>query len=188
MKATSESISRLDAYLGEYQWRTAHAADADAEQHHSYDALVNTPVDSVLARLLVSMRGMKSEGTLKQFFLGNGFALLEESWPEHLIIGLISQPWRIGGGLMECAGGTQWNIVHRADHAKIAVVFGAEKTTPGKSRIYTETRILVEDASARKKFAAYWFLVKPWSNMVRHSWLNDAKMIAERKQLMNSGL
>lgn len=187
ISTTPGAFSRLDSYLGDYQWQTGYSVEVNAEQHHAYDALVNTPVDNLLARLLITVRGMKSEGTLKEFFLHNGFILLEESWPDHLIIGMICQPWRIGGGLIECSGASQWNIVHQADHAKIVAVFGAEKTSVGMSRIYTETRISVDDSLARKKFAAYWFLVKPWSNMVRRSWLNDAKMIAERKQLMNWG-
>jgi hypothetical protein len=35
----------------------------------------------------------------------------------------------------------------------------------------TETRVLASDADARRRFRAYWLVVRPWSGAVRREWL-----------------
>jgi hypothetical protein len=41
----------------------------------------------------------------------------------------------------------------------------------GGSMVSTETRVFASDASARRRFAAYWRLIYPGSATIRRMWL-----------------
>lgn len=43
----------------------------------------------------------------------------------------------------------------------------------------TETRVWLTDARARRRFRAYWLVVRPFSGLVRRSWLAAARRRAE---------
>ena len=47
------------------------------------------------------------------------------------------------------------------------------------SRMETETRIFLTDVAARRRFAAYWLVVRPFSGLLRRSWLQAARRRAE---------
>jgi len=45
--------------------------------------------------------------------------------------------------------------------------FLVQPTSDGKTELYTETRIRAGDPASRRKFRAYWFLVRPFSGLIR---------------------
>lgn len=47
------------------------------------------------------------------------------------------------------------------------------------ARLETETRIYLTDASARRRFGAYWLVIRPFSGLTRRGWLRAAKKRAE---------
>jgi hypothetical protein len=49
----------------------------------------------------------------------------------------------------------------------------------GRTRLSTETRIAATDARARRRFAAYWLVVRPGSGLIRRLWLRAVKKRAE---------
>jgi len=51
----------------------------------------------------------------------------------------------------------------------------------GVLRLVTETRIHTTDASARRRFAAYWRLIYPGSAFIRHMWLDAIRRRAEAR-------
>ena len=48
------------------------------------------------------------------------------------------------------------------------------------ARLETETRVFLTDAAARRRFGAYWLVVRPFSGLTRRLWLRAAKRRAER--------
>jgi hypothetical protein len=47
------------------------------------------------------------------------------------------------------------------------------------ARLETETRVFLTDAAARRRFDAYWIVVRPFSGLIRRRWLRAAKHRAE---------
>jgi hypothetical protein len=45
----------------------------------------------------------------------------------------------------------------------------------------TETRIYLTDAAARRRFGAYWLMIRPFSGLIRRLWLRAAKRRAEAR-------
>ena len=47
------------------------------------------------------------------------------------------------------------------------------------SRLETETRVFLTDRASRRRFAAYWLVIRPFSGLVRRRWLQAARRRAE---------
>jgi hypothetical protein len=47
------------------------------------------------------------------------------------------------------------------------------------ARLETETRVFLTDRSSRRRFRAYWLVVRPFSGFIRRRWLRAAKRRAE---------
>jgi len=169
----------LDRYLPEYQWRTIHSIDVHAPQAVCYEALIHSNIRVGWIDLLVWIRGMNARASLKEFFTENGFVTLEENPPCTFVVGLICQPWKVGGNVCFTSSLHEWLTSDRPDFAKITALFGVEQIDAARSRLYTETRIQVTDGRTQRKFAGYWFLIKPFSGHIRHGWLKRTREIAE---------
>ena len=64
-------------------------------------------------------------------------------------------------------------------YAKMAMDLRALPDGEG-ARLETETRVFLTDASSRRRFGAYWLVVRPFSGLTRRLWLRAAKRRAER--------
>jgi hypothetical protein len=61
----------------------------------------------------------------------------------------------------------------RRGRIEIAVAFWAEPAGSG-STLHTETRVRAADRAARRRFRVYWLVVRPFSGLIRRSWLRAA--------------
>lgn len=170
----------LDNYLPTFHWQSNFSCEADAPPKSCYDAIVCSPINAGIVKLLIGLRGMDTEGTLIGFFRSNGFTVLEELPPHHIVVGLIAKPWRWDGG-MDCPPAGEWNTDGYGSFAKIVAEFKVEQMDEHRCRLSTETRVCIDEGSSRWKFAMYWALVKPFSNLIRRQWLEQAKRIAEER-------
>ena len=181
MESNPRSRNRLDLYLPDFQWKTYHSLVSTADRQVCFDALVNETIQSPLIRLLVRLRGMNTGGSLRDFFEQNGFTLLEEDAPGLLVFGMICRPWRIGGSRITMTEAKEWFSTPSQDHAMLVTAMGTMSEASGRTLLYTETRIKVEDKNLRRRFAIYWFLIRPFSAIIRRLWLTSAKRIAEMR-------
>ena len=67
--------------------------------------------------------------------------------------------------------------------AKAVMSFRIEPDGEGTWLVSTETRVHATDASARRRFARYWFLIRPGSGFIRRMWLRAIKRRAEKSRL-----
>jgi len=181
MKSNPPTRNRLDLYLPDFQWKTCHSLISTAERQVCFDALVNERIQSPLIRLLVGLRGMNAGGSLRDFFVQNGFTLLEEDAPDILVFGMICRPWRIGGSRITMREAKEWFNTPSQGHAMLVTAMGTMGEATGRTILYTETRVKVEDRNLRRWFAIYWFLIRPFSSIIRRLWLTSAKKISEMK-------
>ena len=175
MSSPAEQI--LDQYLPRFQWSSKHRLTSDATIQRCYTALVESPLHPGWAGWLVRLRGMNPGGSLREFFAGNGFRILEERPPFYLLVGLICQPWRPSGG--RAIPPADWTQEGVPGYAKVVAVFGTAAVN-NRTEMITETRILVQSWGARIKFSLYWGLIGPFSAILRRSWLHSARRMAER--------
>ena len=89
---------------------------------------------------------------------------------------LIGRPWSPRGGTPADA-----DFVSFAEPGYAKMALDLRATADGEGALLeTETRIYLTDAAARRRFAAYWLVIRPFSGLTRRLWLREAKRRAER--------
>jgi hypothetical protein len=150
-----------------------HTIRVAADPDRALAAAREASLDEVpLVRLLFRLRGLRAgrRGPIWDALLAEGFQAVGDD-----TVVLVGRPWSPKGGTRRVE-----DFVGFAEpgYAKMAMDLRAVPDEDG-SRLETETRVYLTDASARRRFRAYWLVVRPFSGLVRRSWLKAAKRRAE---------
>ena len=163
------------AALPGYDVRTVHEVQVDAPPELALAAAREvTAAEAPLVRALLLLRGMRTRADRPLWdALATGFVRFDD---ETLVA--ITKPWLPRGaktGLSNSLLQGRFRQFAEPGWAKLALDFRAEE-----GRLVTETRVQLTDAAARRAFRRYWFVVRPFSALVRRSWLAAAKRRAEK--------
>lgn len=188
--------NRLGEILPSPQFSELHTTWVAASRERTWEALqATTLAEMPLARLLFALRslpGLLARGrtlpsdraapVLDQF-TAYAFTILAEEPRRELVLGLVAQPWRLGGGTFRRAEtAADFEGFGEPGFVKAAVNFLLIDEAGG-TRLTTETRVVATDPAARRKFARYWRAVRPGSGLVRRAWLRAIKRRSERGNL-----
>jgi hypothetical protein len=172
-----------------------HATTIAASADQVWAALTQVTVGELrLFRLLMGLRVLPgrllgrprarfdAEESLLGWAVRFGFTILGEEVRRELVVGAIGQPWRLVGGRgMAVAGGDDFAAFDQAGYAKMAANFQLVPDAGGRAvQLTTETRVACTDAASARRFARYWWLIRPASGAIRRSWLAAIKRRAER--------
>jgi hypothetical protein len=136
---------------------------------------------------LLTGRARPSRSLTLETFVEAGFVILEEE-PEHeLVLGAVGRFWRPDSAIERIEPG-EFEDFDRPGFAKAAMNLTVTGYRPGASVLATETRVLCMDEAARTRFLLYWRLVGPFSGVIRHVMLRQAKRAAEAKAELAAGL
>lgn len=114
-----------------------------------------------------------------QAFLQSGFAQLEAVQNEELVLGLSGRFWTPSGGLTPTSAAT-FQAGPPIGQAQAAWNFRCDPAVGGATSLSTETRVRVAPGVARSRFLAYWFVVRPFSGLLRLLMLRAVRREAER--------
>jgi hypothetical protein len=190
----------LDDYLPEFDVRTSYAALIAASPARVYASLWTANFDHWgVTRALYAVRTLPSfpvrpRETWRRFrdelfrqpftlegMLSEGFSLLEERPGEELVLGTVGRFWRARGEL--CAvSPVQFHAPAPPGTAKAAWNFEVGLQADGATKLRTETRVLCADVATRRRFRAYWMLIKPFSGLIRQEILAAVRSAAESGQ------
>jgi hypothetical protein len=109
--------------------------------------------------------------------LAGGFTVLAERPGEELVLGTVGRFWR-GGGETRQVSPACFREPAPPGTAKAAWSFAVDRR-PGGAELRTETRVLCADAAARRRFRAYWLLIRPFSGLIRREMLAAVRSAAE---------
>jgi hypothetical protein len=183
----------LDEFVPEFDFCEEHAVTVRRAPGPTFTAIkAIRPGELPVTRLLMGVRSLPSlvvgrrvrppenDKTLLEQAVGMGFLALGEEQDRELVLGLIAQPWKLAGGGIVNSIRTPDDFLAFDDPsvAKIATNFLIDERPEG-CRLSTETRIRVEDPEARRRFARYWFVIRPGSGIIRREWLRRIKVRAE---------
>ena len=187
----------LDDYLPEFDVRTSYATRIVASPARVYASLWTANFDhwrvtrtlyalrtlpSLPARPRDTWRRFRDELFRKRFtldaMLSEGFALLEERPSEELVLGTVGRFWRARGEL--CATSpTRFRAPAPSGTAKAAWNFEVGIRADGATELRTETPVLCADVATRRRFLAYWMLIRPFSALIREEMLAAVRSAAE---------
>ena len=175
------SLSALDDFLPGYEFRERHSLEIEAPAGRIDQAFRTVSIADVpIARALWWVRRLgRAYGDSTKPFIGGELpgVVLEDVPGEGIVLGLTGQFWRVLGGERDPATPTsveEFLAYARQDTCKAVVDFRV-----GASSLTTETRVHVADPAARRKFGRYWFVVRPFSGLIRILLLRAARRRAE---------
>ncbi len=176
----------IDDYLPSFEFVERHATDIAADRPTVYAALKTADFTrSRVISCLLTLRSLPSAlggrrrrerapGFTFERLRKAGFVPLAEDPPAEILIGVVGKFWTASGGRCDFTP-DQFREFSPPGCAKAAWNFSLSQRSPESTRLATETRVLCLDRSSRRKFAAYWFIVRPFSGWIRMQMLAVVK-------------
>lgn len=119
-------------------------------------------------------KSLKRSVPLFEQMLGFGFCLLGDEEAGEVSFGLIDQSWKVSGGRRALVGNAiDFAQFTEPGFVKIGVNLSALPAGDG-AFLSTQTRVFATDGRTRRIFGVYWLLIRPFSGMIRRSWLQAA--------------
>jgi hypothetical protein len=189
--AIREVVMSLHDVIPNPQYRLCHSRAIGAPPSVVWDELHRVTMSALpLGWALEAMRllparlsGRKHQPLAASSFLDvTPIPVLFSQRPHVVISAGLSQAWRLLGGStpphLDAAALRAWS---KAGWIKVGMEFRFE-SIPAGTLLSTETRVLATDASTRRAFAAYWFVVRPGSGAIRREVLRTVAHRAESLQ------
>jgi hypothetical protein len=186
----------LDGYLPEFDVRTTYSIRVAASPARVYASLWTANFDywgltralyaartlpAFPARMRETWRRFRDELFRQRFtldgMLSEGFTLLEERSGEGLVLGTVGRFWRDRGELWATSP-ARFRLPAPSGAAKAAWSFEVCERRNGETELRTETRVLCADVATRRRFSAYWMLIRPFSGLIRREMLAAVRSAA----------
>ncbi len=182
--------TKLDVFFPVFQFNERHSARVQAPCDRVYAAVKGVKADEILFfRALTSIRRFGRSGPenilnppeqppLLDVATRTSFLLLSEEPGREIVVGTIvlaPHDKRFRSHLSP----EQFRDLDAPGFAKGTMNFLFESESENACLLTTETRVYATDASARRRFAAYWRVIYPGSALIRRMWLRAAKLRAE---------
>jgi hypothetical protein len=171
----------LDRFIPHGDFSERHDIGVDAPATTAWNAVRNVDLgEDPIIRGLLKLRGMRpgkrlSLDDVSQF----GFVMLGEEPGVEIVLGVVGKFWRPTGNVhpIEAERFTRFDD---EGFAKAAWNFRVIERNPSRSLVVTHTRVVCNDAGARRSFRRYWLFVRPFSGLIRRRALSRIKRDAER--------
>ena len=189
----------IDVHLPRFHYQELHRIYARASPARVYAAIRETRLrSSLVSRSLMFLRVLPSlsvgqqarsapilrvlgnpQATLSSFVESGFFAVLDEREPEELVLGLVGRFWTLSTS-MRPTRAEDFDDFAEPGYAKGAMGFRVQAHAGGRTELVTETRVLCTDTASQRRFGRYWWMIRPWSGLIRHDLLRAVKRHAER--------
>jgi hypothetical protein len=135
--------------------------------------------NSWIIRILFLVRGLPKKTVFGLDQIEKmGFRVLRMNEDEEIILGLIGQFWKPSGEIKNFEP-SEFYSFNDPELVKATWNFRIVGSKP-PFILETETRIFCPGESSRKKFSRYWFVIKPFSGIIRMEMLKSIRKDAER--------
>ena len=178
-RATTQA-SRLDEFAPAWQFHEVHTIRIAAPPARVFDAIKQVRADEIfLFRALTWIRrggrqappsilSAGSDTPILEVATKGGFIYLADDAPREVVVGaVVAAPPGARGKLTP----DRFKQPFPPGFAVAAMNFRVTPDGAGGSVVSTETRVFASDASARRRFAAYWRVIYPGSAIIRRMWL-----------------
>ena len=183
----TNKVTHLDEAMPRWQFNEVHEIHVDADPQRVYDAIHDVRADEIaLFNLLTTIRrgGRKVPESILN--AGRTKSLLEVATSTSFIYLAADAPREIVVGTVVVAPrGTRGRLTPEVFHKQLRPGFALAAmnfvVTPDAhgSRVTTETRVYANDPATARKFAVYWRVIHPGSDIIRRMWLRAIKRRAE---------
>lgn len=165
----------IDDFLPEYQISKVHQLTIKAPADVVYKTLLTVNLGrSSLIKVLFKIRGLPYSMLTLTGMQMMGFTKLGEVPGQELLFGLAGRFWTVKGNLQPVTPAS-FKGFQKTGFAKAAWNFSLLEDGENHTLIKTETRIQCFDKRSFSRFRLYWFLVGPFSSLIRKRMLKIVK-------------
>jgi hypothetical protein len=177
----------INKWMPQFHTTDAHSISIASSPHEIYYAVRNLEMKkSLIIRVLFSLRSFDFTFSRKENALGltfedllkSGFILLEENPPTELVLGLVGKFWTTSG-CIEHMNDEAFSHFDKRGYTTAVWNFHLDGQPNGETILSTETRVFCTDDVSRTKFLRYWFLIGPFSGLIRKAMLRTIKRQVE---------
>ncbi|MFN2576503.1 MAG: hypothetical protein ABR607_02315 [Pyrinomonadaceae bacterium] len=162
-----------------------HSIVIKASRETVYEALWTAKLgNSIVIKLLLLLRSFpqivferswpRNQEITLQTLIDSGFGLLADNQPEEIVLGITGRFWRASGNLSPFDR-SEFNRPVPVGFARGVWNFSLSEGREGETILGTETRIICGDSASRRKFLAYWLIVRPFSGLIRRIMLSNVR-------------
>lgn len=184
-------MNLLARYLPRHDFSETHSIRIAAPPAAVLDAVARADLtDDPLVRTLLRLRGLplrlrrrlRPTAVVGEDVWG-GFGLhrftpLGRDADREIAYGLAGRFWEASGGLVAVADAQGFEQLNQPGAAKLVMTWIAQPQAGG-TQLTTITRVACPDEATRKRFAPYWYLIRPASGFIRGRALRRVKNMAE---------
>ena len=180
----------IDEFMPESHFAERHAVRVAAPPERAWAAVRALDLrGSLVIRTLFALRSAPALfsgrrpscgvglGSTMDGLLRSGFVLLAERPPREIVLGLAGKFWKPAGNISRVEA-DEFRGFDRPGMALATWNFTILPTDEG-SLVATETRVRCTDDAARRSFARYWRVIRPFSGLVRQEALRAIRRAAE---------
>jgi len=191
-KHVSSPTSKLDEWMPTWQFDERHEIHIDASPQRVFEAIHAVRADEIfLFRTLIAIRRCGEPGPesimnapktkpLLDVATQTTFVYLADEAPREIVVGtVISAPHDIEKPDKLTPEIFRKELLPGVVLATMNYLVVADSS--GGSRVSTETRVYGNNADSVRRFAVYWRVIHPGSDIIRRSWLRAIKQRAESK-------
>ncbi|WP_353192340.1 hypothetical protein [Pandoraea pnomenusa] len=173
----------IDEILPRYDFRERHTTTARAPSGLLLDCVAHLRAHAdPLIRTAVRLREMPAKWmghTRARPFDLNDFTFLGRDGDKSMAFGLTGAFWQANYGLLDVRTLEAFKAVDRTDVCQLVMGFAATPTASGDTLLSTETRVFCPTPEIWRKFAPYWYLIRPVSGLIRRRMLARVRREAE---------
>ncbi len=169
----------INEFLPEYNFSKIHSITIFASAEKIFNVLKNSSFNSFMIKILLMLRGIKLEEISLTLSEKSYFTLLGENKEKEILFGIIGKFWKWRGGLFQIKK-EEFKDFSLTGFAKAVWGFSSSSEDPEITTFSTETRVLCIGDSAKRWFSVYWFLIEPFSALIRKLILYRIKYRAEK--------
>jgi hypothetical protein len=169
----------IDEYLPEFHVSSYHQTLVSSPASTVFPSIWDLDLsESGVAGLLFAIRGMPRRALTLKGLLQDGFLVLDERSGEELLFGGAGRFWTRNGDF-QALNPEDFKAFRQKGHVKLAVNFRVRPVNGNQTILSTETRVQCFGRHSRWRFGLYWFVIRPFSGLVRKEMLRILKKASE---------
>lgn len=166
----------IDWYMPQWQFQERHGLwvkgvatsrlfDAIEPALKAPDPLIESAIAlRELPSRMLQQLGWGGQHLPTQRFGFDNFTRLAQTPGQEVVFGLAGQFWRLDYGLVKFADEQAFTQLHAVPKLVLDIRL---EPAEGACLLLTRTRVLCPDETSRRRFAPYWYLIRPVSGLIR---------------------
>ncbi|MGY1631495.1 hypothetical protein ACI784_07280 [Geodermatophilus sp. SYSU D01186] len=183
---------RIDEVMPHFDTNVVQHIVVNAGPRETYEALLDADLmDNPLTRLMVGVRDLPNVLRSRELTRRPGFRIrdttageeggwvsLREAPGVEFLVGLVGRFWQRDYGIVRLRP-EEFAGFDRPGYAKTVAAFSLHPHGAGRTLLTYECRTVTTDATARRRFGAYWLLLRPFVRQLQRATLVAVKRQAE---------